>query len=479
MESPPTSGGQPDRYRILVIVLAGVFMAVLDGIVVSIALPTITETFGTDLDQTQWIITAYLVTMTVLLLPAGQLSEWTGRTRLFIAGLSLFTIASAACGFAPSLSVLILARMCQAAGGGLVFSISAAIIFEVFPLRERGRAMGYLGSTVAIASIAGPVVGGVLVQTLGWSSIFFINLPIGLLTVSAAVLYLPRHHDRPDAFHFDYPGALAFGLGMVGLMVLLGRYADEARFTYLSAVSALAMLAGFAAFIRIEGTARNPLVDLALIREPLYILPVSAMTLFFISSFMLNLVGPFYFEGVFGLDPATVGLVFLILPSVMAVTAPISGWLYDRYRYRFLATAGMALVSSGLFLAGYAARLHQLTLILASFVIIGFGGALFQSPNNTDQMSAVPRRWLSLASSVTATGRNIGMSLGVSFASILLTVFLASAGHAGTVLTAEPTVLGDAIGTILVIGSGLTAMAALLSALRGRHAGKEGEAPHP
>lgn len=201
----------PNRYAILAVVLAGVFMAVLDGVVVAIALPTITAHFGVNLDSTQWVITAYLLTMTVLLLPAGRISEYTGRAPLFVAGLTLFTLASAACGFAPSLADLIGARIVQAVGGAMVFSISNALIFEAFPVAERGRALGYLGSVVAIGSLASPVVGGGLVEALGWEYVFFINIPIGMMVVAAALRTLPRAHVRPDRFSFDLPGAAALG----------------------------------------------------------------------------------------------------------------------------------------------------------------------------------------------------------------------------------------------------------------------------
>ncbi len=460
----------PNRHLLLAVVLAGVFMAVLDGVVVSIALPTITARFGVDLDTTQWIITAYLLTMTVLLLPAGRLADFIGRTPLFISGLVLFTLASGACGLAPSLPFLVAARMVQATGGAMVFSLSNALIIDAFPFAERARALGYLGSTVAIASIAAPVLGGLLVETYGWESVFFVNLPIGVVVVTGALRILPRDHTRPDLPSFDLPGAVTLGIALSGLMLCLGHLADSTTFDLVSILYALIAVAGTVAFVQVERRRPDPLVDLSLLGEPLYILPVGAMLLFFVASFMLNLVGPFYFELVMGLSPGTVGLVFLVLPSAMAVTAPVSGWLYDRTHYPYLAALGMGLVAIGYIAAGIAAIEGLLFPILGAFVLIGFGAALFQSPNNTDQMNAVTSRRLGLASAVTAAGRNLGMSLGVSIGSILLSVLLLAGGHSGPVLEAEPTLVAGAIGVIFFTGAGLATFSTLLSAIRGRRA---------
>lgn len=449
----------PNRYAILAVVLAGVFMAVLDGVVVAIALPTITAHFGVNLDSTQWVITAYLLTMTVLLLPAGRISEYTGRAPLFVAGLTLFTLASAACGFAPSLAVLIGARIVQAVGGAMVFSISNALIFEAFPVAERGRALGYLGSVVAIGSHASPVVGGGLVEALGWEYVFFINIPIGMMVVAAAL-----------------GGALA------GLIFFLGRLAASPALDGLAAAYAVVAVAGTAAFVLVERRAKAPLVDLGLFAEPLYVLPVLAMLLYFVAAFMLNLVGPFYFERVMGFSPATVGLVFLLLPAVMAVTAPVAGWLYDRSRFPYLAAVGMGLVAAGYAVAGYAASARLLMPMLGAFLVIGLGTGLFQAPNNTAQMSAVPRRWLGLASAITATGRNLGMSLGVSLGSVLLSALLLAGGNAGPVLKADPALLASSVGLIVGTGAVLTALSPGLSALRGVRAARavrEGQPVQP
>lgn len=472
----------PNRYVILAVVLAGVFMAVLDGVVVAIALPTITAHFGVNLDSTQWVITAYLLTMTMLLLPMGRISEYTGRAPLFIAGLTLFTLASAGCGLAPSLAALIGARVVQAVGGAMVFSISNALIFEAFPPSERGQALGYLGSVVAIAALASPVVGGGLVEAFGWEYVFFINIPIGAVVVAAALRVLPRANVRPEHFSFDLPGALALGTTLGGLMFSLGRLATSPTLDTTVVAFALVAVAGAAAFVLIERRTKAPLVDLGLFAEPLYVLPVVAMLLYFVAAFMLNLIGPFYFESVMGFTPATVGLVFLLLPGVMVVTAPVAGWLYDRSRFPYLAAIGMSLVSMGYIVVAYAASARLLPPVLGAFLVIGLGAGLFQAPNNTAQMSAVPRRWLGLASAIAATGRNLGMVLGVSLGSLLLSVSLLAGGNTGPVIQADPALLASSFGVIGAAGAILTGVSAALSVIRGVRASRairEGQPVQP
>jgi EmrB/QacA subfamily drug resistance transporter len=459
--------GAPNRYAILAVVLAGVFMAVLDGVVVSIALPTITAHFGVNLDRTQWVITAYLLTMTVLLLPMGRVSEYLGRTRLFIAGLVLFTLASAACGLAPGLGFLVAARVVQAVGGAMVFSLSNALIFEAFPPSERGRALGYLGSVVAISALASPALGGGLVEALGWEYVFFINIPIGVAVVASALRVLPRAHDRPGRFSFDLAGAVALGVTLSGLILFLGRLAADPGLDPAAITLALVAAAGAAAFVLVERRVRDPLVDLGILAEPLYILPVLAMLLYFVAAFMVTLVGPFYFEGVMGLSPGAVGLVFLLQPAVMAVVAPLAGHLYDRTQNPFLAAIGMGLVVAGYAVAAYAAAARSFVPMLGAFLVVGLGAGLFQAPNNTAQMSALPRRWLGLASAVTATGRNLGMLLGVSFASVLLSALLLAGGSTGPILEADPALLAPAVGAIIGAGAVLSGLSAALSAIRG------------
>jgi len=450
---------------------------VIDGIVVSIALPTMTSYFGVDVAQSQWTITAYLITMTSLLLVFGKVSEYTGKVALFITGMVVFTVSSMACGLSTTLLMLIGFRVLQAIGAAMVFSISGAILFTAFPVTERGRAMGYLGATVAIGSIAGPVVGGFLAGTLGWEYIFFINVPIGVVLLVAAARYLRLDEERNAHLNLDLPGSISLVILMVTLILTLGDLADGAGPLTLPLALAFLLATGF--FIRHERHAANPLVELEIFRDPLFSLPMLSMILYFIANFMLGVIGPFYFEGVMNLEPVQVGLVYLVMPTIMAFLSPLTGWLYDRHHSPHYATIGMAMVAGALFIAGYAVLRQDMVLILLSFAGVGIGSAFFQSPNNTDLMSALPPQKIGMASSVSATGRNLGMALGVSIATILISVFLRIFGNQDAVLGAPAFVLATAVGIVAVIAGFICLLAGILSYLRAHYARKAGHPPRP
>ena len=315
----------------------------------------------------------------------------------------------------------------------MVFSISGAILFLAFPQHERGRAMGYLGSTVAVGSILGPVLGGLLVDTLGWRSIFLINLPIGVLLVVGCLFFLRTHEERAPSFQMDWVGAATLAAALLFLMLFLpASNGPPHRPCMLLSLGVLFLAAG-AGFLLRESRCARPLLDLAIFRTRGFLLPVLAMMLFFVANFMINVVGPFYFEGVMGFRPTQVGLMFLVVPVVMVGASPLAGWLYDRRRWRHYGTIGMAVVALCFIVMGILARSWYSAAALAVvFVFLGLGSALFQSPNSTEVMNSLPRSQTAIASSVSAAVRNLGMTLGVALASLLLPLQLRLAGPVAT-----------------------------------------------
>jgi EmrB/QacA subfamily drug resistance transporter len=454
------------RYAVLFIVLASVLMAVIDGTVVNIALPSMTRFFAVDLSDSQWTITAYLITMTSLLLVFGKVSEYVGRARLFFAGIIIFTASSLACALSAGLPELILFRIIQGAGAAMIFSISSALLFATTPPAEQGRAMGYLGATVAIGSIAGPIIGGFVVDSLGWQYIFFINLPIGILLIAVAAAYLRIDEKRTDSFSLDWPGSIAMIVMFVFLIIALGSLAEEGMITPPAIFSGMIFFLALALFIWYERRCPAPLLELSVFSNRSFLLPVIAVLLAFVANFMMAVVGPFYFEGVLGYRPSQVGLLFLIYPVVMVIVAPIAGSLYDRHPTRNYAALGMSLTAIAFLVLSYCALTQYMPGILIAFVLFGTGFGLFQSPNNTAIMSALPKEQLSTASSVIATSRNLGMALGVSLGSILLSFQLMDAGYGGDVIAADPTLLAVSISRIMAVSAILCAIVVLLSWLK-------------
>jgi EmrB/QacA subfamily drug resistance transporter len=456
----------------MLLILTGIFMFVIDGSVVNIALPTITAYFQADVAQSQWVITSYLITVTSLLMVFGKIAEYTGKARLFLAGFVVFTLASVACGLSGSLEMLTIFRTLQAVGAAAAFSISAALIFELYPPGERGKAMGYIGTTVSLASIAGPMLGGYIVDFFGWQYIFLINVPIGifLLALSSRYMRLGEEKERESKgqlrFRIDWLGTVGMIIFVFSLMMFLGELAENVSLSPKATVYALICLASLAGFIFHESRDDDPLLDLSVFRERKFVLPNISLILFIISSFAAFILGPFYFQGVMGFTPSQVGTIFLIVPAIMAVGSPVGGWIYDKYHYRFNSALGMIIVVASLFLMSYAFRVEDIGSMIVSFAIMGIGSALFQSPINTEIMSALPRNKLGTASSLSSAVRNLGMALGVSISSILLAQQLSLAGYYGPILEASPELLSMTISNVMLIAGGLCLLGTAIAVLR-------------
>jgi EmrB/QacA subfamily drug resistance transporter len=454
------------RSIVMLLILTGILMFVIDGSVVNIALPTITAYFQADMAQSQWVITSYLVTVTSLLIVFGKLSEFTGKTKLFLAGFALFTLASVACGLATSLNMLILFRAVQAVGAAAAFSISAALIFEIYPAKERGKAMGYIGSTVSLASIAGPMLGGYIVDFFGWHYIFLINVPIGVVLLGLSARYMKLKEERVKHLRIDWLGAIGMIAFVVSLMMLLGELAECFSISAYVIAYSFIFLASLVAFVIHESRHEEPLLDMSIFKVKKFVLPNISLILFIVSSFAVFILGPFYFQGVMGYTPSQVGTLFLIVPAIMAVGSPLGGWIYDKYHYKYNSALGMLIVVASLLTAAYSFRSVDERAMILSFALMGIGNALSQSPISTEIMSGLPRSMLGTASSLSSAVRNLGMALGVSISSILLTQQLNWAGYYGSVLQASPEMLSMTISNVMIIAGGLCLLGTAVAVLR-------------
>jgi EmrB/QacA subfamily drug resistance transporter len=432
------SPGYKNRYIILAIVLSGVFMGVLDMNVVNIALPDITRTFGVDMSQSQWVVTAYLLANTSLLLIFGRISEYTGKVRLFYAGITIFTLSSLACGLSTGIYELIFFRLVQGLGASIVFSINTAMLVQAFPRSERGRALGFIGTTVAIGSIAGPILGGFIVDSLGWSYIFFINVPVGIVLVSAALKYLKLNETTSKKLNMDWTGAIALILTMSSLILLLGSLADCKAFTLEMWAYTALFLVSIAAFVYTERRHSNPIIDLSVFKIPTFTFANLSTMVSFIAFSMFIISMPFFLEISMGYTASHVGQMLLAIPLITAVVAPLSGLLYDKLQSTYHSSLGMLIMAGGMLSISFAVGTLDPLIILVCFAVFGFGNALFTSPNNTEVMSALPMNKSSTASSMLATTRNFGNSLGISLASVILYIQLRQCGFGGQMINADP-----------------------------------------
>ncbi len=457
-----------DRHVILIIVLAGVFMSVLDGVVVNIALPNITGFFHVNVSESQWVVTSYLLAQTSFLIISGRIAERTGKAVMLTAGLGTFTLFSFLCGLAPTMELLVLFRLLQGVGASMLFSISAAIIFQVFGHEERGKAMGYLGSIVALAAMAGPVIGGFLVGSFGWQSIFLLNVPIGMVAMVAALRMLKLEERCIECLRMDYPGAVLWSTVVVSFLLLLGLLGDTGSLTLAGAALLILLAASLALFIRRERRATYPLLDISVFRVPRFTLTGLSMVTFFISMSMVTILGPFYYEGVLDFSPEQVGLIFMVLPAVMMFGSPLAGRWYDRTHSQLLAVVGMVVRAVSLVMLAYGFVERDVAMTIVAFLVMGVSSSLFQSPNNTELMTALPREKSGTASSVQATLRNISMAAGVSLSTIIMTVLMGPMDYsaiAGGPLAGD---LATAISIAVVISAVISLVGAVLSYLGGR-----------
>ena len=404
------------------VVLVGLFMSVMDTVIVNIALPSITAYFGDTLSESQWVITAYLITSTAFMMVFGKLSAYTGLKKMFLGGIALFTVSSLGCSIASSLLMLITFRITQAIGGAMMCSISMALIYRLSPPGKQGKALGIMGATVAIASLAGPGIGGILIDMFDWRAIFCINVPIGIIGLLMGIPYLKITDTKKRGENIDWIGAISFAVGITSLMILFNESATKGLHSIEALLAFAVMLSAFILFRWEEKRQRDPMLDLRVFRERMFSLPLLSMILFFAAVFMLNITMPFYLEGVLEFTPLHVGVLMMIIPIILTVGSPVVGWLYDRFLWKHFSSAGLLVAFSSLLICAWAVLDKRLGIILFSMGLFAAGYSLFQSPNNLEIMRGLPKDKAAIASSIANTGRYFGMTVGASFASVLLSV---------------------------------------------------------
>lgn len=457
--------GMKGRYVALVIVMLGVFMSVLDAVALNIALPAITSHFSVAVADTQWVVTGYLLVQTCFLIICGKIAERIGQAKLFTVGLMVFSLASLLCALSSNLTQLIAFRVLQGLGASMMFSVSTAIVFRLFSIRDRGKALGFLGSTVAVGGMLGPVIGGVLVGTFGWQSIFIINVPIGLFAAAAAIKFLRLDETLSNKLRLDLMGAFLWIVMMASLVLALGEIGNTGKVGTNTAILLVVLLLALLLFIRRERRIEEPLLDLSVFKVHRFSLTILSMVMFFISMNMVTILGPFYFEGVLVYDPVTVGFIFMILPAITMFGSPLIGRVYDRKRMFPYTTLAHLIRAAAFFMMAYGFMDANIPTVLIAFAVMGMGTCIFQTPNNAEMMMALPMKKSGLASSIQATTRNLSLAVGVSLATILMTLMMGSMDYgaiAGGPLAGE---LSDSVATAVAFGGILSLAGAAISRL--------------
>lgn len=426
----PQGALQLKKWWVLASVACGTFMATLDSSIVNIALPTLTKEMDADLYQVKWVVIIYLLVITCLLLPLGRLSDQLGRKKVFQYGYLIFVIGSALCGFSPTLFTLVLCRALQGVGASMLMVNGPAIITAAFPVTELGMALGTLAMVVSAGLISGPSLGGVLISSLGWRSIFWVNIPIGLAGIWLVYRYVLKDMSLPKKVRFDWPGAI---LQMILLMALIFFF-DPPRISISGSdihevsrwvIGVIIIFFGLI-FFKVETEAVAPVFDLALLKNRTFWSANLASFFMFVSFSAVTVLMPFFLEEILGMPPHRAGLFMSAIPMIIFMVAPVSGRLSDRFGGQELSFAG-AMVGgialffmSGIIGSGIDGQ-TPLPFVVVCLCSIGLATGLFQSPNNNAIMGAVPHHKLGVASAFLATVRNLGLVIGTGLATGLFT----------------------------------------------------------
>ena len=386
----------------------------LDTSIANVALPTLAQAFRATFQEVQWVVIAYLLAITTMIVTVGRLGDIIGRRRLLLAGIFLFTAASLLSGVAPTLWLLIAARAVQGLGGAVMMALTMAVVGETVPKAKTGSAMGLLGTMSAIGTALGPSLGGILIAGFGWRAIFLINIPLGVLTFILAQHYLPVDHQEPKSERtgFDNVGTLllALTLAAYALAVTIGR----GSFGSLNMALLLAAALGFGLFVLAEARATSPLIRLAIFREPLLSASLAMSTLVATVVTTTLVVGPFYLSLALGLDAAMVGFALSAGPLAAALTAVPAGRFADRFGAQRMTIIGLVGIAIGSSVLSMMPVSFGVVGYIAPNVVITSSYAVFQAANNTVIMTIIRPDQRGVISGMLSLSRNLGLITGAS-----------------------------------------------------------------
>lgn len=410
------------RWLIFASVVSGTFMSNVDSSIMNVALPVLERGFHVGPSVLQWVVSAYLLVITGILPIVGSLSDRMNRKTFFIWGVSLFTLGSILCTFSASIEQLIAFRVIQSLGGAVIMGNVMSIVVHIFPAGQRGKPLGLVGSVVAAGTIVGPSLGGILITWFGWRSIFWVNVPIGILAVLTTSIVLMDIPAKTTAKRFDGWGAAYFFVAVCNLLL----YVSEGQtwgWTSWSSWSTLSIsLLGWFLFVRRELRTASPLIELSLFTSPAFSLGNLAGYLSYIMMMFPGFILPLYMHHVLHIPTAHIGLLLTPQAISMIVFSPLGGFLADKYGTTWPPFTGMILATVGLWLMSQLNATSSYTYIILALSLFGLGIGLFTSPNNVSVLESVPPEKTGLTGSLIATVRFFGRVSGVAIAVLLLQI---------------------------------------------------------
>jgi EmrB/QacA subfamily drug resistance transporter len=462
--TPPEGVDYTRKWLALVAVAMAIFLGTVDGSIVNVALPTLVDEFDTSFGVAQWVVLAYNLTQATLVLSIGRLGDMIGKKRIFTAGFAVFTVGSMLAGLSPTVTALIAFRVLQAVGAAMIFALGFAITTEAFPPSERGKALGINGTMVSLGIITGPIIGGLILEAADWRWIFYVNLPVGIIGTVTAWRFVPD--TRPGGGRkFDFLGALLFLVALLSLLIGL-TWGQTRGFTDPAILGLfLIAVAGTAAFLTVERRVAEPMVDLEVFADA--DLSVNLVTGFitFVGLSGLLLLLPFYLTDVLGYGPRSVGLLLGAVPLSLGIVAPFSGSLSDRIGSRPVTVAGLGILTVGFGLGAFALTPQTTALVfIAVGLTIGVGMGIFQSPNNSAILGAVPPHRLGIASGMLTINRLTGFITGVAVIGTVWAARTVSYAGGGTADQAPAAAQAAGLSDTLTLTAALLAAALVLGA---------------
>ena len=409
-----------NMWLILIATCLFTFMSTLDGSIVNIAMPTMSKDLAISMNEAEWIVSVYMITICCLLIFWGRISDTVGKVKIFKIGTLIFILGSLFCGISSTLEMLLISRIIQATGASMTMATNYGIITENFPPEMRGRSLGVLGSFVSLGSIAGPGIGGVIIQKYTWHYIFLINIPIGIFAFVLGYFVFPKSKKKDIPLNLDYLGFILFDMFIISLFmgIFIGQVIG---FTKLSRIILFIIaVCSFVGFIFREKRAKNPLIDLTIFNNKSFSVGLTCAVLIFSSNLFMNTLLPFYLQDTLKLSSLMSGFILMCVPIAMVIVAPISGALSAKIGAKALTFLGLFIVSVSQLLFILIGLKTTISYLVILTLLAGTGVALFQSPNNSIIMSSVEHNHLGIAGSINSLARNIGMVTGLSLSTTIL-----------------------------------------------------------
>ncbi|NDO80109.1 MFS transporter [Citrobacter sp. NCU1] len=448
MEKCQTDGlPAPQRYGAILTIVIGISMAVLDGAIANVALPTIAADLQASPASSIWVVNAYQIAIVVSLLSLSFLGDMFGYRRIYKCGLVIFLLASLFCALSDSLQMLTMARVIQGFGGAALMSVNTALIRLIYPQRHLGRGMGINSFVVAVSSAAGPTIAAAILSLASWQWLFLINVPLGILALLLAMRFLPPNGSRSKKPRFDLPSAVMNALTFGLLITALSGFAQGQSLLLIGAEAGIMLVVGFF-FIRRQLSLPIPLLPVDLLRIPLFSLSIGTSICSFCAQMLALVSLPFFLQTVLGRSEVETGLLLTPWPLATMVMAPLAGYLIEKVHAGLLGALGLVVMAAGLFSLVLLPASPSDIRIIWPMMLCGAGFGLFQSPNNHTIITSAPRERSGGASGMLGTARLLGQSSGAALVALMLNLF----GDGGTHIAL---MVAGIMATLAAIVSGL------------------------